>query len=60
MQQALCFKHNAGKRVGSYNLARCRHVTDQSDRLLAPLMGLESVWEEIQLLYSQTVKTEFA
>jgi hypothetical protein len=60
MAQAVAFKRNAGKRVGTYNLARCRHVTDQSDRLFAKIMGLEELWPEVELLCAQTVKTDFA
>jgi hypothetical protein len=59
MTQALAFKRNAGKRVGTYNLARCRHITDQSDRLFAKLMGLEALWPEVELLYVQMVRTDF-
>ena len=50
---------NAGKRVGTYNLARCRRITDQSDRMFGKLMGLENVWPELELLYAQLVKTRF-
>src|SRR5262249_13062477 len=59
MTQALAFKRNAGKRVGTYNLARCRHITDQSDRLFAKVMGLDELWLEVELLYAQMVKTDF-
>jgi hypothetical protein len=59
MAQALAFKRNAGKRVGTFNLARCRHITDQSDRVFAKVMGLEALWPEVELLYAQTVKTHF-
>lgn len=59
MRGNVTFKLNAGKRVGNYNLARCRPVTDRSDRIFARLLGLDAVWEEIQLLYSQVVKTDF-
>lgn len=60
MKENLVFKLNAGKRVGSYNLARCRSVTDQSDAILARAMGLDGAWDDIELLYAQTVKTNFA
>jgi len=59
MKDATSFKLNAGKRVGNYNLARCRHVTDESDRLLVRLFGFEDVWEDIELLYTQLVRTDF-
>jgi hypothetical protein len=59
MERAVSFKRNAGKRVGTYNLARCRKVTDQSDQLFARLLGSEDVWEDVESLCSQVVKTDF-
>jgi hypothetical protein len=59
MRGAVSFKRNAGKRVGNYNLARCRHVTDCSDALFARHLGLEDVLPEVELLYRQVVRTEF-
>lgn len=59
LARAPSFKRNAGKRVGTYNVARCRHITDESDRLFARLMGLEELWPEVELLYAQMVKTDF-
>jgi hypothetical protein len=60
MKAAASFKLNAGKRVGNYNLARCRHITDQSDRIFAEHLGLCDVWDDIELLYTQIVRTNFA
>jgi len=57
--EAVQYKLNAGKRVGSYNLAKCRSVTDKSDWLFAQAFGFDHVWEDIDLLYDQTVKTNF-
>jgi hypothetical protein len=37
MAQNVAFKLNAGKRVGTYNLARCRGVTGSPDPLLGCL-----------------------
>jgi hypothetical protein len=59
MDRALAFKRNAGKRVGTYNLARCRKITDQSDRIFAEMMRLEDVWPDVELLVAQVVKTDF-
>lgn len=56
---AVQYKLNAGKRVGNYNLAKCRPVTDQADRIYAQAFGIEHVRDDIELLYAQTVKTEF-
>ncbi len=60
MNENLVFKLNAGKRVGNYNLARCRAVTDISDRIWADLLGLAHHIDEIDLTYAQIVKTDFA
>jgi hypothetical protein len=57
MDVNLSFKQNAGKRVGNYNLARCRAVTDRSDQIFVAHLGLEDAWPEIELLYDQIVKT---
>jgi len=60
MREATSFKLNAGKRVGNYNLARCRHVTDETDMIFVNLFGFEHVWEDIELLYTQCVRTDFS
>ena len=59
MEDATSFKLNAGKRVGNYNLARCRSVTDESDSMFAKAFGFEQAWEDIELLYVQCVRTVF-
>lgn len=59
MNKAVSFKLNAGKRVGNFNLARCRHVTDRSDRIFAEALGITDAWEEFELLYRAVVKTDF-
>ena len=59
MAAAVQFKLNAGRRVGNYNLAKCRTVTDKSDAILAEALGLSDTWEDIELYYAQTVKTDF-
>lgn len=59
MQQAVSFKNNAGKRVGNFNLAKCRHVTDKSDKIFAKALGLEEVLDDIERLYFQVVRTNF-
>lgn len=60
MMENVSFKLNAGKRVGNYNLARCRAVTDRSDRVFARWLGFESSWQDIELMYAQLVKTDFS
>jgi hypothetical protein len=59
VEEAVQYKLNAGKRVGNYNLAKCRLITDKSDALLALAFGFDHVWDDIELLYVQTVKTNF-
>jgi len=59
MNENLVFKLNAGKKVGNYNLARCRNDTDISDRLWAEALGLIPNLEDIELAYAQIVKTNF-
>jgi hypothetical protein len=60
MSENTSFKLNAGKRVGNYNLARCRDVTDEVDRVLSVHVGLADVWEDIELLYTEFVRTDFS
>ncbi len=59
MDENLVFKLNAGKKVGNYNLARCRKVTDQSDKIWIGLLGLGDNQALIELTYAQIVKTNF-
>ncbi len=49
MNDNVVFKLNAGKNIGNYNLARCRHVTDKSDRVWLDALGLSDLWEDIEL-----------
>jgi hypothetical protein len=60
MGKAVQFKLNAGRRVGNYNLAKCRSVTDSSDRIFAQALPLVEAWEDVELYYSQVVKTDFS
>ena len=60
MRENVSFKVNAGKRVGNYNLAKCRDVTDASDAVFAEILGLSDVMGDIELMYSQVVKTDFS
>jgi hypothetical protein len=59
MARNLSFKLNAGRRVGNYNLAKCREVTDKSDRVFAEHLGFQDAWADIELMYEQIVKTDF-
>jgi hypothetical protein len=60
MEEAVQFKLNAGSRVGNYNLAKCRNVTDESDLIFAEALGFREAWEDIELYYTQTMKTDFS
>ena len=60
MAEAVQFKQNAGKRVGNYNLAKCRNITDVSDKLFCEALEIGDVWEDIELYYVQTVRTDFS
>jgi hypothetical protein len=60
MVENTTFKLNAGKTVGNYNLAKCRFITDETDALFGRAFGWDQAWPDVQLLYSQAVKTVFA
>ena len=59
MMQSTQFKLNASKKVGNYNLGKCRAVTDQTDKIFCKALGLHDVWEDIELYYVQTVRTSY-
>ena len=59
MNDNVVFKLNAGKNIGNYNLARCRHVTDKSDRVWLEALGLSDLWEDIELEHTLVVRTSF-
>lgn len=59
METNVSFKLNAGKKVGNYNLAKCRIVTDRSDAIFAEYLNLTDIWSSIELMYSQVVRTTF-
>ena len=59
MVQATQFKLNAGRKVGNYNLAKCREITDLSDKLFCEALGLGDVWEDFELYCAQAVRTDF-
>ena len=60
MSKAVQFKRNAGKNVGNYNLALCRDVTDVTDRLFLDAANAPDLWDELELYYAQTVRTDFS
>lgn len=59
MQASVSFKLNAGKRVGNFNLSTLRPLTDQTDQQICDcLEWAPALWQEIELLYAHTVKTQ--
>ena len=60
MSKAVQFKLNAGKKVGNYNLALCRDITDATDRLFLDAANAADIWDEIELYYTQVVRTDFS
>jgi Eco57I restriction-modification methylase len=57
MKNNITFQTAVGKRVGNFNLSKLRHVTDQSDLLICEHLGIAEIWQDIELLYSHTVRT---
>ena len=60
MRENTIYNWNAGKRIGNYNLALCRDVTDRADKILLDALGVADLWDEVELEYSLVVRTEFA
>ena len=60
MSKAVQFKRNAGKNVGNYNLALCRDVTDITDKLFLDAADAADLWDDIELYYTQCVRTDFS
>ncbi len=60
MESKLTYKPSNQKLLPNYNLALCRDVTDQSDRILLDALDLSDLWDDIELEYSHVVRTEFA
>ncbi|MCY3895432.1 MAG: Eco57I restriction-modification methylase domain-containing protein [Chloroflexi bacterium] len=59
MGENIDFKLMAGKTIGNYNLARCRHITDVTDKLWLEAMNLGELWDDIELEHSLVVRTSF-
>ncbi len=53
------FKLNGGKNIGNYNLEKCRHITDEVDKAWLRSLGLEDLWEEIELEHDMVVRTSY-
>ncbi len=59
MSENPVFKLNAGKNIGNYNLAKCRHVTDKVDKIWLEALSLSELWEEVELEHALVVRTSF-
>jgi hypothetical protein len=59
MLENTVFKLNAGKRIGNYNLALCREITNQSDMIWIRNLELADCAADLELAYCQIVKTNF-
>lgn len=59
MVENTVFKLNAGKRIGNYNLAMCRSITDLSDSIWLRNLNMPDAMQDIELAYAQIVKTDF-
>ena len=59
MHEALQYKKNAGMNIGNFNLAICRHITDQGDCLILEALGLPEIFDDIELYCSRVVRTSF-
>ena len=55
----LVFKLNADKNIGNYNLARCHHITDSTDKILLDALGLGDLWDDVELECDQIVRTTY-
>ncbi len=59
MAENVVYKLNAGKYIGNYNLPKCRHITDKTDKAWLQALGLSDLWEEIELEHSLVVRTSY-
>jgi hypothetical protein len=56
MKESIVYMTMHGKRLGNFNSSLCRSITEKSDKIFAQEFDLISVWDDIELLYSQIVK----
>ncbi|WP_064037653.1 Eco57I restriction-modification methylase domain-containing protein [Methylomonas methanica] len=57
MKDSVVYMTMHGKRLGNFNATLCRAITEESDQIFAKELGLIHVWDEIELLHSQIVRT---
>lgn len=46
----------AGKEIGNYDLNRCRHITDEAERLILECLGLGEYWPMVLLADARSQK----
>jgi len=46
----------AGKEMGNYDMSRCRHITDRSDRMVLEALGHADLWPTLLLADSRLAK----
>ena len=59
MSENVVFKLNAGKNIGNYNLTRCRHITNEVDKTWLKALGLNDLWDDIELEHLLVVRTSY-
>ena len=59
MSENVVFKLNAGKNIGNYNLTRCRHITNEADKIWLKALGLNDLWDDIELEHLLVVRTAY-
>ena len=60
MAQNVVLELNAGKNIGNYNLAKCRHITGDVDKAWLKSLGLlNSHWEEGELEHALMVRKSY-
>ena len=47
---------NAGKLVGNYDMLRCRHITDEAEKLILDTLGLSHLWPAVLLADARSQK----
>ncbi|MHB0984605.1 MAG: Eco57I restriction-modification methylase domain-containing protein [Sulfuricella sp.] len=58
LEKSVTYMTMHGKSLGNFNLTKCRHVTDKSDAIFARAFGFDKVWDDVELLFSQTVRSD--
>ena len=57
MKGSITYMTMHNKKLGNFNANHYRAITDQSDRIFAEEFALTPVWDQIELLHSQVVRS---